>query len=253
MRVHETPSAANPRDVLLLHDWPNSGRVYEPLAQKLRLAAPDLRLFAPDLRGYGDSDKPGAGYTCARFVADVQNIADALNLSDYLLVGHSMSGKIAQAFAATRPAGLSRLALLTPGLLAPSPPVDVSGRVAAWGDRQKTSELVWGFAARPLSQADAEMLADDGLRVGEAAWRGWLETMRGEDLLGAAASIAVPTLVIGGGRDPQRSEEELRAGVVEAIAGAQYARLATCGHLPHLEDPLSLAALLVNFLDGVEA
>lgn len=242
------------RDILLLHGWPNSGRVWRPLADTLLLAAASevsLHIFAPDLRGFGDSDKPATGYSCERFAQDVLDIADALNLRDYLLIGHSMGGKIAQIVAAKCPPELSALALLTPGLLAASPPVDVSGRVAAYRDDARTRSMLTGWAAHPLSKEDEDRVTEDGLRTGRKAWSGWLETMRGEDFAPLAAQIAVPTLVIGTGKDTQRSEEELQSGVVSRIPGAAYASIPMVGHLPHLEDPVALGALLINFMDGL--
>ncbi len=246
--------AAPRRDVLLVHGWPNSSRIWQVLAETLILAAApavSLHLFAPDLRGFGDSGKPATGYTCERFAQDVAEVATALNLHDYVLVGHSMGGKIAQIVAAHRPAELSALVLLTPGLLAPAPPVDVSGRIASYGDDGKTRAMLAGWAAHPLSVADETMITEDGLRMGRAAWNGWLETMRGEDFAPLAAQIAVPTLVVGAAKDPQRTEEELQHGVVSQIAGATYAHLPMVGHLPHLEDPVTLGALLINFIDGL--
>jgi len=75
--------------------------------------------------------------------------------------------------------------------------------------------------------------------------------MRSEDFSNHAARITVPTLVIGGGKDPQRTEAELQSEVVAKIAGAVYARLPMSGHLPHLEDPVTLAMMLSNFMDGL--
>lgn len=247
-------SAAPRRDLLLIHGWPNSSRIWQVLAETLLLAAApavSLHIFAPDLRGFGDSDKPASGYTSERFAQDVAEVASALNLRDYVLVGHSMGGKIAQVVAAKRPAELSALVLLTPGLLAPSPPVDVSGRIASYGDNGKTRAMITSWAAHPLSVADEIMVTEDGLRVGRNAWAGWLETMRNEDFAFLAGEIAVPTLVVGGAKDPQRTEEELESGVVSQIPGAKYARLPMVGHLPHLEDPVTLGALLINFMDGL--
>ncbi|MBC8140417.1 MAG: alpha/beta hydrolase [Armatimonadetes bacterium] len=256
VRVWEKPgtvAGATPRDILLVHGFPASGGTFAALAEIMLLGASDatLRLVAPDLRGYGDSDKPATGYTCDRFAADVSEVATALNLRDYLLVGHSMGGKIAQIVAATKPAELDALALITPGLLAPSLSLpDLADRLAAHSDAAKTRALLSGWAAHPLDANDEEAVTADGLRVGADAWRGWLETMRGEDFAAHAARIAVPTLVIGAGKDPQRTEAELQ-GVVESIAGAKYARLPMSGHLPHLEDPVTLAMTLSNFLDGL--
>lgn len=246
--------AAPRRDLLLLHGWPNSSRIWQVLAETLLLAAApavSLHIFAPDLRGFGDSDKPATGYTGERFAQDVVDVASALNLRDYLLVGHSMSGKIAQIVAAMRPPELSALALVTPGPLAPSPPADVSARIASYGDDGKTRAMLTGWVAHPLSVADETLLVEDGLRTGRHAWNAWLQTMRGEDFSALAAEITVPTLVIGTTKDPLRSEEEWQTGVVSQIPGARYARVPMVGHLPHLEDPVTLGALLINFLDGL--
>ncbi|MBC8136582.1 MAG: alpha/beta hydrolase [Fibrella sp.] len=242
------------RDVLLLHGWPNSSRIWQSLAETLIVAAApavSLHIFAPDLRGFGDSGKPATGYTCERFAQDVAEVTTALNLRDYLLVGHSMGGKIAQIVAAKNPSELSALALLTPGLLAPSPPVDVSARIASYGDAGKTRTMLAGWAMHPLSAKDEAMLTEDGLRTGRDAWNGWLETMRNEDFASLAAQIAVTTLVIGAAKDPQRTEEELQSGVVSQIAGSTYASIPMVGHLPHLEDPILLGSLLINFMDGL--
>lgn len=239
------------RNLLLLHGWPNAGRVWRRLAENILLADPRFRLYAPDLRGYGASDKPGAGYHCVTFADDVEDIAAGLGLASagYALVGHSMSGKVAQTAAARRPPGLEALVLVTPGMLAASPPVDISGRKAIYGNAAQVRDMMTGWAAYPIPEGDIDLLVEDALRAGRDAWNGWLSPMRDEDLSGVAESISVPALVIGGGRDPQRTEGELRRGVVQQIAGAEYARLPNSGHLPHLEEPEALAALIVNFLD----
>lgn len=256
VRVWEKPGTnanAPRRDILLLHGFPASGETFAALAETMLLAASDatLRLVAPDLRGYGDSEKPATGYLCERFAADVREVAEALGLRDYLLVGHSMGGKIAQIVAASQPAELDALALVTPGLLAPSaPPADLAERLAAHGDPQKIRALLAGWTAHPLDADDEQVAVDAALLVGTDAWRGWLETMRGEDFSARASQIAVPTLVIGAGKDTQRTEAELQT-VVESIAGAKYARLPMSGHLPHLEDSVTLAMTLSNFLDGL--
>ena len=237
-------------DLLLLHGWPNSGRVWKPLAAELLLANPGLRLHAPDLRGFGDSDKPAGGYHCRTFAEDVLEIAAALMLDDYVLVGHSMSGKIAQIAAAEEPPGLAALVLVTPGLLAASPPVDISGRKAIFGVESRVRDMVTSWAAHPLGEEFDALLTEDALRTSRDAWNGWLSPMRDEDFSPVAPQIHVKTLVVGGGRDPQRTDEELRRGVLQKISGAEYVRLPSSGHLPHLEEPDALALLIVNFLDG---
>jgi pimeloyl-ACP methyl ester carboxylesterase len=255
LHVHQyqsdAPTLGVERAVLLVHGWPNSGRVWRPLAEALLLGG-GVRLVAPDLRGFGQSDKPDAGYTCAQFADDVLAVADALDLTNYALVGHSMGGKIAQLAAARGPANLSALILLAPATLAGADPGEEkkAEQRAAHGDPAKIEALVSAMAAHQLNKNDSALLIEDGLQATPPAWNGWINVMRGEDFAGEAASIAVPTLVLAGARDPLRSEDALRQGVAQRIAGAQFATLPGVGHLPHLEDPVALAALLLNFLDA---
>ena len=243
----ERDTSAASLDLLLLHGWPNSGQVWCALIDALLLGSPNLRLFAPDLRGYGESDKPETGYVCDTFADDVADIASRLALENYALVGHSMSGKIAQLAASRQPTGLAALVLVTPGLLAASPPIDITRRKAIYGDPRQIREMLQSWTGHPLSGADIEALVEQAGSVGRAAWNGWLSPMRDEDFFREIGKIAVPTLVIGGGKDPQRTEDELRRGVIAQIKGAEYVRLPNSGHLPHVEEPSALAALILNF------
>lgn len=242
------------RDVLLLHGWPNAARVWRPLAGAL-LLSPRYRLVAPDFRGFGDSGRPDDGYTCAGFADDVEDVAAGLSLANYALVGHSMGGKIAQLFAARRPEALAGLALVAPVPLvaAPVPEEKKAAQRAAFGDAEKTRALLAAMTAHPLPEDTLALLVEDGLRASQAAWNGWLDPMREEDFTEEAGKIGVPTLVIGGDKDPLRSEDLLRRDIVDRIAPAEYAGVPRTGHLLHLEDPEALAALLVNFLDPLSA
>lgn len=251
----DSPQGGPPhRDVLLLHGWPNAARVWRPLADVL-LLSPRYRLVAPDLRGFGDSDRPENGFTCARFADDAEDVAARLSLTNYALVGHSMGGKIAQIVAARRVAGLAGLALVAPVPLVASavPEEKKRGQRSAWGHADKTRELLAGMAAHPLPDEMLALLVEDGLRAGQAAWNGWIDGMREEDFTPEAGKIAVPTLVIGGERDPLRSETILRRDIVDRIERADYASVPSVGHLLHLEAPEALAALLVNFFDDLPA
>ena len=97
----DTPSES-PRDVLLLHGWPNAGRVWAAFAEAMLLGNPRFRLIAPTFRGYGESDTTDTGFTCAQFADDVLAVATTFHLAKFALAGHSMGGKIAQIVAARR-------------------------------------------------------------------------------------------------------------------------------------------------------
>jgi 3-oxoadipate enol-lactonase len=249
----ELPSENIQRDVVLLHGWPNSGRVWQGFAESMLLADTSFRLIAPTFRGYGDSDGPDTGYTCEQFADDIAYVILALSLSSFALIGHSMGGKIAQMVAARQPDGLNALALIAPVPLIATPVHEErkAAQRANYGDDIKTRGLITGMAARPLSEEVTAMLVEDGLRCAEAAFVGWIDPMREEDFSALLPQIAVPTLVIHGQKDPLRTEDVLRTEVADPITNSKYAALPGVGHLPHIEDPSALALMVVNFLDNI--
>lgn len=79
--------------LVFLHYWGGSSRTWRHAIAKL---APSFHTVAIDLRGWGQSEAAAEGYGLADLAADVGGVIAELNLSRYVLVGHSMGGKIAQ-------------------------------------------------------------------------------------------------------------------------------------------------------------
>jgi pimeloyl-ACP methyl ester carboxylesterase len=88
-----------------------TGRTWDLVIREL---AGRHRCVAPDLRGWGGSDKKADGYDLHIQADDVAAIVASLGLSQYILVGQSMGGKIAQILGARRPQGLKGLVLVAP-------------------------------------------------------------------------------------------------------------------------------------------
>jgi pimeloyl-ACP methyl ester carboxylesterase len=71
------------------------------------------RAVALDLRGHGQSQPPSDGdYSMQAMASDIGQVSDALGLSRFILIGHSMGGAVALAHAAARPARVAGLLLL---------------------------------------------------------------------------------------------------------------------------------------------
>jgi pimeloyl-ACP methyl ester carboxylesterase len=158
-----------------------------------------------------------------------------------------MGGKIAQVAAAMRPQELSALALLTPGPLASSPPVDVSERIASYGDDAKTRAMITGWRHTPLSVADETLVVEDGLRVGRHAWNGWLETMRNEDFSSLAPRSRCRRWLSGPRKTRNVPKRSCRSWSCRRFRGRSTRVCRWSDNLPHLEDPVTLGALLINF------
>jgi pimeloyl-ACP methyl ester carboxylesterase len=65
----------------------------------------DFRCVAYDHRGWGESDKPETSYSVHDLANDAEALIQTLGLMRYVLIGHSMGGKVAQLLAAKRPGG----------------------------------------------------------------------------------------------------------------------------------------------------
>ena len=105
--------------LLFLHYWGGSSATWRLVTDSLD---DRLRCVAIDQRGWGRSIVTDGRYDLSAMADDVEAIVSGLNLSRYVLVGHSMGGKVAQIVAVRRPNALSGLVLVAPAPPAPSAP-----------------------------------------------------------------------------------------------------------------------------------
>lgn len=70
----------------------------------------DYHVLSLDLRGHGDSEPvdPPA-YTYADYAADIDKVVHALDLRDFVLMGHSMGGTVCLLYAAKHPGRVKKL------------------------------------------------------------------------------------------------------------------------------------------------
>ncbi|MBW9104347.1 alpha/beta fold hydrolase [Paraburkholderia phenoliruptrix] len=93
----------NAPTVLLLHGFPSSSRMYEPLMPFL---APELHLVAPDYPGFGSSATPAPeryAYTFENLARSIQLFTDALHLDRYVLFMADYGGPVGLRLAMARP------------------------------------------------------------------------------------------------------------------------------------------------------
>ncbi|MCG1005640.1 alpha/beta fold hydrolase [Halorubrum lacusprofundi] len=86
--------------VLMAHGMYDSGRRWVPLGSDL---AADYDVIAYDARGHGHSDAPETGYDIETRVADLVAVVNGLDLTDPILIGHSMGAATAAWAAADHP------------------------------------------------------------------------------------------------------------------------------------------------------
>lgn len=233
--------------LVFLHYWGGSSRTWGHVIDALE---EDFRTIAIDQRGWGQSDKPDSGYALADLAADAKGVIAALGLQRYILVGHSMGGKVAQLIASQRPDGLKGLVLVAPS--PPSPlglPADVRrAMVSAYATRESiitTVEQV--LAPDGLSASDLEMVIEDSVCGAPAALAAWPLATSQEDITSLVSRIEVPTIVISGENDRVDPPDVLRRDVLPRIPQAELHLLPGVGHLSPLEAPHAVANLIRTF------
>lgn len=95
--------------LLLLHGFPSSSRMFEPLLDRL---ADQFRLIAPDYPGFGHSDTPAPEsfpYTFDRIADTMAGFAAAVGAEDYLLYVQDYGGPVGFRMARADPGRLRGL------------------------------------------------------------------------------------------------------------------------------------------------
>ena len=105
--THYTRTGGNKPPMVLLHGLAANGMCWKNIARSL---ADKFDVIMPDARGHGKSSAPGGGYTYENLTDDAIGFLLAMNLSDVILIGHSMGGLTAALAACRSP--LIRAAIL---------------------------------------------------------------------------------------------------------------------------------------------
>lgn len=213
------------------------------------LAAHHL-VLAVDLRGHGESDSD-VGYDPISYATDVVETASALGVNDALVVGHSLGGVVASAFAAIAPCR----AVIN---------IDQSLRLSAFkaaleqlepmlkGDDesfQQALELMFTAMDGPLSASEQARLrehrrADQAVVL--ATWAAVFESTEAEldaTVEALAGGITVPYLALHG-IDPG---PDYGPWLQHLVPTATVEVWPDMGHYLHLVDPARFLARLAEF------
>ena len=233
--------------LVMMHYFGGSAREWTQVADAL---ARQHQCFAVDMPGFGAANE-WQGFSVEEMVADVKALVESLNLKRYILVGHSMSGKVAITLAATRPAGLAALILVAPSPPSPEPMSDKDRRdmLQGYSKRKVAEETVTKITGHPLPPDLYELAVEDNLRSSAAAWAAWLEQGSREDLSRQVGVLNVPALVVAGEKDPVLPAPIQTRDVLPHLAHGRLEIVSESGHLIPLERPAALASLITDFCD----
>lgn len=222
--------------LVFLHGFPLDHSIWQPITSKL---AERARIILPDLRGYGQSPDNGEAHSMRLYAEDVLALINRLGLEKVILLGHSMGGYAALAFAHAYPHRLAGLGLICSQAEEDNPEKRQARLVSARKVLKKGIQQVTNGMAEKLTKS-AEL---------QPVIRGIMDKTRAEtanaslkamaerpDATAWLPGIKVPTLVIAGGEDqiiPASKAETM----VKLLNKGWLVEIADAGHMPMMETP----------------
>jgi pimeloyl-ACP methyl ester carboxylesterase len=220
-----------------------------------------FKVITFDNRGVGQSEKPAGPYTASLLAADVAGLLDSLGIEQAIIMGHSMGGFVAQAFALEYPERLSKLVLCSTNFGGPHHIPISAAAMSVLSDM--SSDPVTRFK-NGLMVSTAPGFAEKHPEIIQAwlEWRlanpldvtGYQAQMAiGLGLLTEPASfehklpqISAPTLILFGAHDsvvPPANADLL----AKKVAGSQIVLFPDAGHFFPLEIPDVAAQAVIQF------
>ncbi|HWJ34920.1 MAG TPA: alpha/beta hydrolase [Steroidobacteraceae bacterium] len=263
------PSGAD-LPVFLLHGWQDTGATFQFMVDAFER---DWPLVALDWRGFGGSEWAQDGYWFPDYFADLEALLGQLSLgAPARIVGHSMGGNIATQYAGLRPDRVRCVASLEGFGLPRSSPEKAPVQLRKWLDQVTAAPTIKdydslerlaaviqfrypritpaqaGFVAAAWSKLDAGRVR----LLGDSRHR-WVNPVRyeREDAEACWREIKAPLLMVLG--DESEYLRNLGADGSDAafrniIPHIEIVRIASAGHMLHIEKADLVARLVENFL-----
>src|SRR5262252_981769 len=249
------------RPVVLLHGFPDSGRLWRH--QVPALADAGYQVIVPDLRGYGRSDKPMAveAYSLPFLAGDVLAVLDNLGIDRAHVVGHDWGAALAWVLASLAPDRIDHLTVLS------------VGHPATFRRTLEQNEKSWYMLLFQFAGIAEQWLSDNNW----ANFRAWarhpdsdaiIKDLEGSKSLTPALNwyranvppeswtapplalpaVHAPTMGIWSSGDIALTEAQMTDSAENVTGPWRYERIDGPGHWMQLEAPDTVNRLLLDFL-----
>ena len=237
------------KPIICFHSTPASAEFYRP---QLEHFGDDYRVIAVDLRGHGESEKPPGEYRISAFLDDYIELFEKLELEDFVLVGCSVGGIVAQLYALEYGDYLHGLVLI-------GAPCSRRGRDVA-GFHKAVKEKGWEAVVRGL--VDKQLHHTASRQVREWALKEYLKTplyvreAEEEALLAEihhterVREIRVPTLLVAGESEEPEIYQQMEF-MSNHIPDAEWHVVKNAAHVPNFEQPAEFNSIMSRFLQRI--
>jgi pimeloyl-ACP methyl ester carboxylesterase len=243
--------------LVLLHGLGGSKQDWDDIIARLPRGT---RAVALDLPGSPRGPKPASGCDPASLAAWLSKELAAAKAIPAILVGHSLGARVAGELAASRPAEVSGLVLISP----------LGASSYSFTEKLKWKAMSRRAILRSVPEAQMRSAAGHGFEVDGPGKRGFVDralaartgkdadavvlaversvdgVLEAPSLEKRLAGTAMPLLLVSGALDPLAPPAATRA-ILKARPDARWLELKGIGHYPMLEAPERVAEILAGF------
>jgi pimeloyl-ACP methyl ester carboxylesterase len=250
------------RPVVLLHGFPDSGRLWRH--QVPALVDAGFQVIVPDLRGYGLSDQPKevAAYSIPFLVGDVLGLLDQLGIEKPHVVGHDWGAAVAWAMASLVPDRVDHLVALSVGHPLSFGSVGLEQQQKSWYmllfqfagiAEQWLSDDHWARFRSWSEHPDADAVIADLERTGSLTpgLNYYRANVPPEVLIAPPLElppVAAPTMGVWGSGDFALTETQMTGSATYVTGPWRYERVDGVAHWLPLDAPDTVNELLIDFL-----
>lgn len=229
--------------LVFLHYFSGAAISWQWVANKLET---DFRCISIDLPGFGDT--PPLEWPSLEGYADfVWQTLVELEVNSFILVGHSMGGKIALKVAADpQVKGLKQVVLIAPSPPTQEPmPPEEQGRLLEFHPSQASADMtVEQSTQKPLTEQQRTVAMQTHLQADDSAWNWWLLEGMNNSIADQMQNVQIPVTVLASQDDPVIPLETIHQDVMGLLPNAQLIEVSGIGHLMPLEAADLVAAAI---------
>lgn len=235
--------------IVLLHGFLENKKMW---SDYVTLLSEKNRVITIDLLGHGESDSLGYVHSMEDNAAAVQEVLNNLKISKASIVGHSMGGYVALAFAELFPDNISKLVLLNSTSKEDSAEKKLNRTRAIKAVKQNYVAFVSLAIANLFSEKNRTKLVDEIEKVKTQALKtplqGIVASLEGMKIRKDRETLLhqnlFPVLLILGKKDPVLNYEENIAQIEDTTAELVSFE---DGHMSQIENKEELKVILLDF------